>query len=155
MRDISTDILHDIPEGCSLTSQTPEMETMTKPTTQVPRQHALTAHARSIELPIRDVTASLQEQLGQALLSIIVERDTRTVARWVNGKVRPPHAAEQRLRDTLQVMNVLTTEDSAPVARAWFMGMNPQLDDESPAEVLAEGRAREVLAAARAFVDAG
>ena len=32
--------------------------------------------------------------------------------------------------------------------------MNPQLDDENPAEVLAAGRAREVMAAARAFVNA-
>ncbi|MCU1419892.1 MAG: hydrolase family protein [Mycetocola sp.] len=50
---------------------------------------------------------------------------------------------------------LLTTADSAAVARAWFMGMNPHLNDETPAEVLADGRTREVLAAARAFIDAG
>ncbi|SFN43483.1 hypothetical protein [Mycetocola miduiensis] len=114
----------------------------------------INAHARSVELSVTDVAAALQEQLGQALLSVIVGRDTRTVARWVSGDVQPPQASEQRLRDTLQIMTLLTTTDAAPVARAWFMGMNPRLNDETPAEVLAEGRAREVLAAARAFINA-
>lgn len=113
------------------------------------------AHARSVELGITDVAAGLHEQLGQALLSVIAKRDTRTVARWANGKGRPPQASEQRLRDTFQIMELLTSADSKAVARAWFMGMNPQLNDETPAEVLADGRAREVLAAARAFVNAG
>jgi hypothetical protein len=110
------------------------------------------AHARSVELAIADVAAGLQEQLGQTLLSVIAERDTRTVARWVNGKGQPPQASEQRLRDAFHVMEVLSSKESAAVARAWFMGMNPQLNDETPAEVLADGRAREVLAAARAFI---
>ncbi|TCW18822.1 hypothetical protein EDD19_1484 [Dietzia cinnamea] len=35
------------------------------------------------------------------------------------------------------------------------MGMNPQLDDVSPAEALADGQHREVMAAARAFVAGG
>jgi len=33
------------------------------------------------------------------------------------------------------------------------MGMNPQLDDENPADLLAEGRDREVMAAARAYAN--
>jgi hypothetical protein len=129
---------------------------MTDAGSPVPRQRARgNPHARSVELGIADVAAGLQEQLGQALLSVITERNTRTVARWVSGKGQPPQASEQRLRDAFQIMELLTTVDSAAVARAWFMGMNQQLNDETPAEVLADGRAREVLAAARAFVNAG
>lgn len=129
---------------------------MTDTAIRVPRQRAQrNAHARSVELGINDVTATLQSQLGQALLSVIVGRDTRTVARWVSGDVQPPQASEQRLRDTLQIMTLLTTTDAVSVARAWFMGMNPQLNDETPAEALADGRAREVLGAARAFINAG
>lgn len=129
---------------------------MTDTAIRVPRQRVKKdAHAQSVELSISDVAASLQEQLGQALLSVIVGRDTRTVARWVSGAVQPPQASEQRLRDAFQIMTLLRTADAAPVARAWFMGMNPQLGDETPAEVLADGRAREVLAAARAFINAG
>lgn len=53
------------------------------------------------------------------------------------------------------VSKLLTSAESPEAARAWFMGMNPPLDDESPAEVLFTGRARDVMAAARAFISAG
>jgi len=43
--------------------------------------------------------------------------------------------------------------DSPSVVRAWFMGMYPHLDDENLADLLAEGRAREVMAAARAYAN--
>jgi hypothetical protein len=33
--------------------------------------------------------------------------------------------------------------------------MNPQLDDDSPAEVIRDGRLKEALAAAKAFVAGG
>jgi len=35
------------------------------------------------------------------------------------------------------------------------MGGNPQVSDETPTEALADGRVREVMAAAQAFVNAG
>lgn len=121
----------------------------------VPRARmASAAHARAVELSISDITGALQSQLGQALLRVIVGRDARTLTRWANATVKPPHATEQLLRDTFQVVDLLTSADSGDVARAWFMGMNPQLDDESPAEALSTGRARDVMAAARAFVNA-
>jgi hypothetical protein len=49
----------------------------------------------------------------------------------------------------------MLTVDSPHVARAWFIGMNPQLDDEAPADVIREGRLREALVAAQAFVSGG
>ena len=113
------------------------------------------AHAHAVELGVSDIAAALQTQLGQALLGVIVNKTERTLTRWTKAAVRPPHASEQLLRDTFQVFELLTSAESADVARAWFMGMNPQLDDESPAEALSTGRARDVMAAARAFINAG
>jgi hypothetical protein len=114
------------------------------------------AHRAAIGSGIPAITAELQGVLGQALISVIVGKNVRTVARWVVGTTTKPSARdERRLRDTLQVQRLLLSVESAAVVRAWFMGMNPQLDDQSPAEALAEGRAREAMAAARAFVDAG
>ena len=113
------------------------------------------AHAHAVELGISDIAAALQAQLGQALLGVIVNKTERTLTRWAKAAVRPPHASEQLLRDTFQVFELLASAESADVARAWFMGMNPQLDDESPAEALSTGRARDVVAAARAFINAG
>ncbi len=36
-----------------------------------------------------------------------------------------------------------------------MIGMNPQLDDEAPAQCIADGRMRDVMVAARAYVDGG
>lgn len=60
---------------------------------------------------------------------------------------------ETRLRAAYQVFRfVQQVEDSAPV-RAWFMGLNHQRDDESPAEAIRDGGARDAMTAARAFVN--
>jgi hypothetical protein len=119
------------------------------------RARQTSAHARAVQGEVHDIVRELQGALGQALLSVIVRKDGRSVARWVAGTTSPSHASEQVLRDTFQVFELITSADSPAVARAWFMGMNPQLDDLSPAEALADGRARDVIAAARAFINAG
>ncbi|TFB59628.1 hypothetical protein [Cryobacterium sp. Sr3] len=113
------------------------------------------AHERSVGLSVAEIAAVLQAQLGQALLGVIVGKNARTLARWAHAAVRPPHASEKLLRDTFQVLEILSSVHSPDVARAWFMGMNPELGDASPAEALSEGRSREVMAAARSYVDLG
>jgi hypothetical protein len=45
--------------------------------------------------------------------------------------------------------------DSPRVVKAWFIGLSPQLDDESPAEAIREGPLKEAMNAARAFVAGG
>ena len=50
-----------------------------------------------------------------------------------------------------QVVQLLLQVDSAETVRAWFSGMNPDLDDRPPATVLADEPGR-VLQAARAFL---
>ena len=59
----------------------------------------------------------------------------------------------------LQVALLISRHDTAGVARAWFQGLNPQLDDRSAARLLREGDVDEVgpliLSAARAFVSGG
>ena len=123
--------------------------------TAVPKRVARDPHSRSVQLDIADVAAALRQHLGQALLAIIVDKNVRTLTRWSSGDVKPPQATEKLLRDAFQVFELLLTVDSESVARAWFMGMNPQLADASPAEALAGGQAKTVLAAARAYINAG
>jgi hypothetical protein len=47
---------------------------------------------------------------------------------------------------------LLASQDSPQTVKAWFIGLNPQLGDTSPAEAIREGRLRDALMAARAFV---
>ena len=112
------------------------------------------AHERSVGLSVAEIAAMLQAQLGQVLLGVIVGKNARTLARWAHATVRPPQASEKLLRDTFQVLEILCSVHLADVARAWFMGMNPEPGDAAPAEPLSEGRSRQVVAAARSSVAA-
>ncbi|SDM23972.1 hypothetical protein [Actinomyces ruminicola] len=55
------------------------------------------------------------------------------------------------MRETFRIYLELAATDSPHTVRAWFMGSNPELGDDSPAEALAEDRFKEVFAAARPF----
>jgi hypothetical protein len=54
---------------------------------------------------------------------------------------------------------MLTQRDSVEVAQTWFQGLNPHLDDQSPARLLREHSVEEVgasvLTAARTFAAVG
>ena len=76
-------------------------------------------------------------------------------SRPVGQDPKPRDEAERRLRAAFQVFHLLLAEDSAHVVRAWFIGMNPQLDDDSPAEAIRDGRLKDTLAAAKAFIAGG
>ena len=113
------------------------------------------AHARSVRSASTAVVARLQEVLGRDVVSVITDKQPRTVTRWISGDANPTSRDQQLLRDTLQVVELLSEVEGPEVTRAWFIGMNPQLNDESPAEEIAAGHVRDVMAAARAFINAG
>ncbi len=70
------------------------------------------------------------------------------------GNGAPHPDAEQRLRNIFQVAELLIRVESRQAVRAWFVGMNPQLNDRAPALVIAENPT-EVMQAARAFLAGG
>lgn len=108
------------------------------------------------EFPVRDVAEivrELTEVLGSSLLSFIMAVDNRSLQRWVAGHgIR--YESEKRIRDLDAVFSLLRQKEEPATIRAWFMGMNPQLDDASPAEVMRDGSARDVMATARAYLNA-
>lgn len=114
------------------------------------------AHRKAVESSIPDVVGYLQEVLGQKLVAYIARvSDVRTVARWATGERTPRADHEQRLRCAYQTFQLLLAEESPHTVRAWFLGLNPQLDDESPAQSIREGAFRDVLIAAKAFLAGG
>lgn len=113
------------------------------------------AHGSVVRLPIADAVRDLQEILGRDLVAVMTGRAPRQVSRWSAGDCAPAWHEQQVVRDALQVVRLLQQVEDSEVIRAWFMGMNPQLDDRAPAEAIADGGARDVMAAARTFVDAG
>jgi hypothetical protein len=115
-------------------------------------------HSARIDFPI--LVKELCEILGPKLVAYIAGvREVRAVRQWSSGarEARPP--VPERLRFALQVALLLSRHDSPAVARAWFQGLNPQLDDRSAARLLRSDDLDEVgplvLSAARAFVSGG
>ena len=66
----------------------------------------------------------------------------------------PQPDSELRLRHAYQIAQLLIQHELAETVRAWFLGMNPELEDEAPAVVIGEDPQR-VLQAARTFLAHG
>jgi hypothetical protein len=115
-------------------------------------------HRQSITSPVSEVASVLQEILSRRLTAYIVGvADGKTISRWSSGEITDIRdaAIEKRLRTTYEITQLLMTNDSAQTAKAWFIGLNPQLDDVSPAEAIRNDQLKESLAAARAFTVGG
>jgi hypothetical protein len=118
------------------------------------------AHVQATRAAFDEVATSLRSLLGAKLTAYLGSvKETRAVNEWASGEREPSEAVQLRLRHALQVALMIAEADDAGVARAWFQGMNPQLDDRSPARLLREGDldeiGPEVLRAARAFLVGG
>jgi hypothetical protein len=106
-------------------------------------------------MTIPDVVVSLQDVLGSRLATLIAgESRTEILKAWGRGEAVPDLETQQRLRDTLAIVQLLLREESPAAIRSWFVGMNPELDDRAPVLVLAE-EPELVAEAARIFVATG
>ena len=113
------------------------------------------AHRKAVEASLTDLVRTLVEALGRSLVAVLAGGvDPKTVKRWLEGQ-KPRSEAEARLRLAFQVFQLLLSRESEHTVRAWFIGLNPQLNDVSPAEAIREGNLRDVLVAAKSFTLGG
>ena len=120
----------------------------------------LQAHAHAVRVDFATVADELRGLLGAPLVAYLGSvKETRAVHEWAEERRRPSELTQRRLRLTLQVATTIAGVDGKKVAQTWFQGLNPQLDDRSPARLLREGDLDEVgplvVAAARAFLVGG
>jgi len=111
-------------------------------------------HRQATTASISEIARLLQEVLSRRLTAYIAGvQDGKTVTRWANGEVTQirDFEVEQRLRTAYEIVLLLLTVDSYLTVRAWFIGMNPELDMVSPAETLRANRFKDALLAAHAF----
>ena len=115
------------------------------------------AHRQSVQASEAEVAGYLQELLSRRLVAHIAGvKDAKTVTRWVTGEVvNVRHENERRLRTAYEIAQLLVGFDSPRVVKAWFIGLNPQLGDVSPAEAIHDGELKRAMSAARAFVAGG
>ena len=120
----------------------------------------LAAYEQSARLPFPAVVKELSDLLGAKLVAYLAGvRETRAVREWAAGTREARDPIPRRLRTALQIAMLIAQHDSPSVVQAWFQGLNPQLEDRSPARLLREGDLEEVgpevLSAARAFTSGG
>lgn len=112
-------------------------------------------HAATTRMGIHDVVRELVSHLGGTLVATLANvRDRKLPYKWqkVDGPV-PQAPSQARLLAAHQIWTLLAQSDGNDVARAWFIGANPRLDDVQPFMALRNGQLAEVVAAARAFRD--
>jgi hypothetical protein len=112
-----------------------------------------TAHADTVQKSVSDVARFLQENFGQRLTAFIAGiEDPKQVGKWCSGHNSPRIDSELRLRASYQVFQMITLAENCHTARAWMIGMNPQLEDDSPVQAIADDRHKDVMAAARSYI---
>jgi hypothetical protein len=89
-------------------------------------------------LPIGQVAAYLQDQLGQRMAAFLAGlSDAKQIGRYAREDGPEPRAAvAARLRHGYKVVRLISDAYDARTARAWLFGTNTRLDDEAPIEVL-------------------
>lgn len=114
------------------------------------------AHRAAVSMEIASVASFLEDAFGRRLVAYIANvKDPKAVGQWSRGERAPQGPAAERLRVAFQIFHLLQEKESPHTIRAWFVGLNPQLADESPASALREGTFRDVLIAAKAFLAGG
>ncbi len=129
--------------------------------TATPARPGLHAHALATRLDTPVLVKELRDLLGAKLVAYLGGvRETRAVRQWAEGtRSIQDSTDERRLRLAYQVAVLIAERDAPDVIQAWFQGLNPALEDRSPARLLREGDLDEVgpavLGAARAFAATG
>ena len=123
------------------------------PEDAAPQLTAIEAHEHAMSLPIAEVVRELVGLLGATTVALIGGvGETRAVHDWLTTR------APQRpnvLRFALQIATMIAAGNDRELARAWFHGGNPRLDDGIPALMLRDRPLSDIqgplLAAARGF----
>lgn len=119
---------------------------------------AIEAHRKAINSSLEEMASNLVKVLGRVLVAGIVGvRNPKTVSRWANGDVESvrDRYSEERVMALHQIVTFLQEYEGDETIRAFMVGMNPTLDDSSPAWQVKEGNYADVMGAAKVLVTGG
>jgi hypothetical protein len=125
--------------------------------TSMPSIDQRLVHARSLG-PLPTIAEQLAAVLTPKLTALVCGfRDPKALARYGSRDQAPRPELEQRIRFVYQIVSTLLAGGLPPEGvQAWFTGLNPDLDDHSPADLLRsedKEKQRDVLNAARAYAE--
>jgi hypothetical protein len=113
------------------------------------------AHSSTARLTIREIVRRLNSALGATLVSVLAGSQDPTISyRWARADGPEPRPeAQARLQLAYRAWTVVSSAEGEHVARLWFVGANPWLDEVSPVEAIKAMRAKKVIAAAAAMAE--
>lgn len=116
---------------------------------------AILNHTRTLKLPTAELARQLVSHLGPTLVAALAGiRDRKLPHKWAtDGGPTPRPEALARLQVAHRAWVALATAEGEDIARAWFIGANPRLDEVPPYMAIRAGEYNKVMAAAAAFVD--
>lgn len=107
----------------------------------------------SREIEVREIVRRLNGSLGATLVAALAgASDAMTAQEWArHDGPEPAPDALKRLRFAHDVWRMVAEAEGAEVARAWFTGANPWLNDDTAVNAIRVGRLVAVAGAARAL----
>ena len=120
----------------------------------------LAAIKKAALTPAPQIVAYVRNILGSRLTAMISGvKDARTIESWTHANAKIPELANRRLQVAYAATLTLKTHYERDSIASWFTWLAEDLDDRSPAALLAdttdddvEIRGREVLRAARSHL---
>lgn len=114
----------------------------------------ITTHAYTARLDIHEIVRQLNMHLGPTLVAALSgTKDWKMPIRWAKSDGPTPGATfNRRLQLAHRLWTSISALDGDDVARSWFIGGNPLLEDDTPVTAIREDRDRDV-AAAEAFLN--
>lgn len=119
---------------------------------------AIEIHRAATRASLREMASTLVEVLGRVLVAGIVGvRNPKTISRWASGDVASirDRYTEERLLALYQIVKFMQQYEADETIRAFMIGMNPTLDDTSPAMAIHNANFKDALGAAKVLVTGG
>ena len=112
-------------------------------------------HKETVLLSTPELVRQLISHLGPTLVATLAgAKDPKLPHKWAKADGPTPRDNTlPKLQIAHRIWRLISTSDSDAVARAWFIGSNPRLNEESPIFTIRDGRGDEAHRAAVAFVE--
>ncbi|MGH2984028.1 MAG: helix-turn-helix domain-containing protein [Solirubrobacterales bacterium] len=98
-----------------------------------------------VAAPSKELKAVVDSGISADQLARLTGRSERTARRWLAGETEPRGAVRRQLAEISAVLEEYSKAFPGGNASSWIERPNPELDFHSAAELIAEGRTREVL----------
>src|SRR6266508_868700 len=110
------------------------------------------AHEQTVRSTVPEIAAHLEKVFGRRLTAAMLGiADPKAVGRYATGSQRPQADVERSMRAIYQITVLIGQVEPDQAVRAWFLGMNPHLQDQAPAR-LVRAEPGQVMQAARLFL---